>query len=380
MSALRKLCFVGIAGMASGAAFAQVPDVLNALDSGGRAMGSGGGLYGTGADTHSILSNPAGLAYIDGSQVEITLRNLPRSVTFARNNFRNPDLSTDGHVGHQALGHLAYVQRIAGSKTTFGFSYTVAGYVNDEKYGIGDMTLDSGSSVRNYFEKTKAKIDLYTLSIGKPLGDGHTTAGIGLVFANTYVRDLQGYTLVSGGVETPTTPTDTSGTGTGLGLVAGIQHVPKANKNMVLGLSVRTPIHLTTNNGSSGLLDRIPGVIDASVAVRKTGLGGGNDYAVGSAHVNRSFKGGGSSLLARKGTFGGGFGLEYSKDMGDFRLPIRIGYEFNPGGGGVFKDRNLLTLGLGYRPVSGDMWYDLGFGYAQGGGVDTAFSVTRRLK
>lgn len=379
MSSQRKAFVVTLAVLAGGAAYAQVPDVLNALDSGGRAMGVGGGLYGTGADTHSVLGNPAGLAFMDGAQVEITLRNLPRSVTFARTNFRNPDLNTTGKAGHMTVGHLAYVQRIGPSKATFGMSYNVAGYVSDERYGLGDLAIDAGSAARNYAEKTKAKIDLYTVSIGKPL-NSTTTIGAGIVFANSFVRNRQSYTLFSNGVETPTTPSDLSGTGSGLGAVLGVQHIPASNKNMVVGLSVRTPIRLKNDNGTGAILDRIPGVIDASMAVRRTGMGGGNDYAVISGHVNRSFRGGGAGLLARKGTFGGGFGLEYNKDMGDFRLPIRIGYEMNPSGGSYWRDRNLLTFGVGYRPLSSDTWFDLAFGYASSGGVDTAFSVTRRMK
>ena len=49
----------------SSAATAQVPDLLNALDAGGRAMGLGGANNATNVDTLSAFYNPAALAYLD---------------------------------------------------------------------------------------------------------------------------------------------------------------------------------------------------------------------------------------------------------------------------------------------------------------------------
>ncbi|MCE9558653.1 MAG: hypothetical protein K8R88_06850 [Armatimonadetes bacterium] len=236
--ARRLLIVVGIVG----AAFcqAQIPDLLNSLDAGGRAMGMGGSLYGTGADSHSVLANPAGLGYVTQRQVSLAFRNKPTSTTNASNNFRNPDLATTAGSGDISISHAGYVQPVG--KGAIGLSFTTGGFIRDEKSGVGDLVLDAGTSIRNYRELLKANIDFFTASYGAAAGGSPLTWGVGLVVASTFVRNTQSYDLVSGGQANPTTPLDVTGTGTGIGAVAGIQYVPPSKSNLVLGLSVRTPI------------------------------------------------------------------------------------------------------------------------------------------
>src|SRR5579862_7912379 len=106
----RRLPFVilGAATMAT-PAFAQVPDLLNALDAGGRAMGAGGALYPTGSDTLSSYYNPAGLGYVTSTTLGAVMRNLPRSVTQASGDFNNPVLSSSGTTGARQLTHFGIV-------------------------------------------------------------------------------------------------------------------------------------------------------------------------------------------------------------------------------------------------------------------------------
>ncbi|KXK14322.1 MAG: hypothetical protein UZ18_ATM001001770 [Armatimonadetes bacterium OLB18] len=61
-----KLRTAALAGIVVPAvALGQVPDVVDALDAGGRAMGLGGAIYQTGADTVSTALNPAGLGFVN---------------------------------------------------------------------------------------------------------------------------------------------------------------------------------------------------------------------------------------------------------------------------------------------------------------------------
>src|SRR5438093_249941 len=118
----RRLSFVilGAAIMAT-PTFAQIPDLLNAFDAGGRAMGMGGALYPTSSDTLSSYYNPAGLAYINQTTVGAVFRNLPRSTTNASGDFNNPNLTSTGEAGRRELTHFGAVFPFA--KGGLGLSY-----------------------------------------------------------------------------------------------------------------------------------------------------------------------------------------------------------------------------------------------------------------
>ncbi|MBL8048433.1 MAG: hypothetical protein JNJ45_07095 [Chthonomonas sp.] len=377
MNLRHKLIGVLVAAFALGAsAVAQIPDLLTGLDAGGRAMGMGGSLYGTSADSFSALSNPAGLGYVSGRQVTLAFRNLPESATTAQNNFRNPDLSTDAGSGDIGLTHAGLVQRQG--KGAIGLSYTKLGHINDSRVGLGDLTLDAGTSIRNYREKQRASIDMFTLAYGQAANATGYTYGFGLVFASTYVRNTQSYDLVSGGNANPTTPLDISGSGNGVGVVAGMQYVPK-NSKMVYGVSVRTPIDLQGNAGTSQILDRIPGRLELSVAKRQENYRGEGNYLLYGASAGRTFGSNYGQLFQRKGQFFGGLGVEFNRVMGNARIPLRVGYQVIPNAGRGFKDRNSLTFGVGYRPFDQNYSVDLNFATSSGS-FDRGIAITYRLK
>ena len=371
--------FAGLVSMLvmSAVAHAQIPDMLNALDAGSRSTGMGSSLLGTGADTHSVLNNPAGLGYVSSPSMSLSFRNLPESSTTARNDFRNPDLSTKGEAGDFSLTHLGYVR--PNKRGAVGVSYTVTGFVRDQRVGLGELTLDAGSTVRNYREKTQAKIDMFAASIGTKSKDGLKTYGAGLVVASTHVQNRQSYDIATGGITNPATPINSSGTGTGIGLVVGAQMIPAGNRNLILGLSARTPIDLRGNDNTKDILDKIPGKIQASAALRKNGLGGGDDYAIYGAYLERYFRGETGQFLSRKGVFTGGFGVEYNKATSNARIPVRLGYQFVPKGGDGFKDRSSITFGLGYRPYDSNIGVDLSFGSSSQRGFDAGISLSYRL-
>lgn len=367
-----KVLVLAALGISAGAN-AQIPDLLNALDAGGRAMGMGGSLYGTGSDTHSALNNPAGLGFVSQRQLSLTFRNLPNSKTQARNDFRNPNLSTDSESGDIGATHMGYVQPLG--KGAIGLSYTTGGYIRDDRTGVGDLRLDSGTSIRNYRELLKAKVDYFAASYGTSTNEGSLTYGAGIVVASTYVRNRQSYDLVSGGQSNPTTPLDRSGTGSGVGIVAGVQLVPKNKPNLVVGANLRTPIDLKGNDRTALILDQIPGELELSAAMRQER---GDDYMIMGGSIGRTFGADYNQVLQRKGTIFGSAGVEYNKLQGNARIPVRLGYVFSPAQGKGFKDRSGLTLGLGYRPLDQNFGIDLSVGIGSGS-YDRALSITYKL-
>jgi len=367
-----KLTILGSLALAS-AANAQIPDLLNALDAGGRAMGMGGSLYGTGSDTHSTLNNPAGLGFVTQRQVSMTFRNLPGSSTQARNDFRRPDLSTDSESGDIGATHMGYVAPMG--KGALGISYTTGGYIRDQRTGVGDLRLDAGTSIRNYRELLKAKIDYFTVGYGAGNRGGDLTYGASIVVASTYVRNRQTYDLVSAGQANPATPLDRSGTGSGVGVVVGAQLVPKSQPNLVVGASLRTPIDLKGNDRTALILDQIPGELELSAAMRKER---GDDYMIIGGSLGRTFGADYTQVLQRKGTIFGSAGVEYNKLQGNARIPLRLGYAFSPSQGAGFKDRSGLTVGVGYRPLDKNFGIDLRLGLGSGS-YDRALSITYKL-
>ena len=83
----RKLTLTVLGAVAMTTCHAQIPDLMTALDAGGRAMGLGGGTYGTDATTWSINANPAALGFIRNPMFGASFRNMPESRTSASGNF-----------------------------------------------------------------------------------------------------------------------------------------------------------------------------------------------------------------------------------------------------------------------------------------------------
>lgn len=369
-----KTGIITIALAISSLSFAQIPDLLNAFDSGGRAMGMGGGSRVTDANTHSALDNPAGLAFVDGRMTEVSFRNHPESRTFASGNFGDRTTTTDSMVGKMAISHLGTTMQVWGG--TLGLSYTNTGFIND--FATGNNLANNGLSVRNLQERTKAQIDMFAISFGKRMRD--LNVGYGLVVASTYARSSQSYSLFDGGNNNVgSVNSDISGNGIGVGLVAGVQGQSGGSSPTSWGFSLRTPIDLTGNGSSSVVLDRVPGKLAFGIAGRGGQRANSDEFWTWAMEGDYYFGGQGGKLIDRDAVFGFGGGLEYNFMRFGGRIPVRLGYSFVPSGGNGFDDRKALTFGLGYRPFSSDFSFDLNFARPSGSsGFDMALGVTYR--
>ncbi|MEZ5162468.1 MAG: hypothetical protein R2688_01710 [Fimbriimonadaceae bacterium] len=352
---------------------AQIADLLNAFDSGGRAMGVGGSTRVTDASTNSALDNPAGLAYVGDKSFGMNIRTMPESQTIASGDLNDRTNVTANRGGKYGLTHVGYTMPF--KKGTLGVSYTVGGYIKNRT--AGNNLNDGGLSARNLVEETTAQTDYFAISYGERKGTQNI--GYGLVIANQYVRSTQDYQLFNGNTQVGTVSSDNSGNGLGVGIVAGIQG--DVNQDMVWGASVRTPIDISGNGSSSAIYDRIPGKLSAGVAARRDGYFGDQDYMIWSVQADYYFGGQRNKVISRKDVLAGSFGLEYNMFRNGVRYPVRFGYAFVPGGGDGYSDRNSWTFGLGYRPNNADYTVDLSFAKANGGGpFDVALGLTYKPK
>ncbi|MCB8933104.1 MAG: hypothetical protein M9921_00395 [Fimbriimonadaceae bacterium] len=387
MKMMRRYSFVAVVAAVSALGSAQIPDVLSALDAGGRAMGMGGAGNITGADTLSGYNNPAGLGYVDRTQVGVVLRNLPESKTAVTGPFAplsQQQFSTTGSGGPLALTHAGVAMplkdRSGRSKGTVSLGITLGGFLHDVRTS---NNLSSGAlTVRNYSELTKIRTDVVTLSFGKTNEAQNFNWGVGVMYATTGILDrrrgqlFDGSNNVVGDVDS-----DVDETGTGFGVVAGVQYVPRNQPNSIFGLSFHSEINLSGNSNSQDLYDKVPARISAGFATRRDGLRGGRDYLVLGAEVEHLFSGGPSP-------FGGtrdaqtrfGAGLEYTYNAQFGRVPIRVGYSWNPSAGDHFDDRSGLVYGIGYRPNGSDLSLDLNWGDPDTGGRDFSFGVSYKVK
>ncbi len=368
-----------------GAAHAQVPDLLNSFDPGGRGMGVGGGIAAAGSDTQSTLNNPAGLAHVTQRSVSVTLRNKPQSRTTATSTFRNPVLDTKGEVGPIGIAHIGYVMPVGSPEAPrggIGISYTTVGYVRDQRVGNGGLILDATSSVTDYQELLKGQTDMFAVGYGWGNGDKSLTFGASLLLASHYTLNRQTYSISTGGGQPiPNPPLDLSGTGTGIGGVVGVQLIPRSNPNLSFGASVRTPINLSGNGTTAAYYDDIPGKISLGVAYRKDGYRGGQDYAVFGLQADAFFKNERGQAFSRKRAVSVGGGVEYNMLRGNARIPVRLGFQAVPAAGAGFKERNAFTFGVGYRPFNRPFSLDLNFASPSGGGgFDTALHLNFKVK
>ena len=371
----RKLISISFATIAlCASANAQIPDLLTALDAGGRAMGLGGGTYVTDASTYSINANPAGLGYIREPQFGIGFRNMPESRNQVTGDFNDPDFATQYKSGGYGHSHVGYAFPMG--RGTFGVSYTRAGYIRDERFGTD---LDNGAlTVRNYEELLNSKTDLFTFSYGVGSQDGTSNYGFGLVVANQYVRNTQDYDLFDGNTFVGNVSTDNSGTGLGIGVVAGLLVTPSSNPNTSFGISVQSPISISGNSETEDYYDKIPGRLSAGLASRTDRENG--EYTLYGAQVSWFFGGESNKILARGNYAVIGGGVEYGMRRWGGLVPLRMGFVTAQSGGAGFIDRNTFTLGLGYRPDGSSSSYNLSLAKpVDGTALDIAFSVTHYL-
>lgn len=372
----RKLSFV-IGGMAalSMSAFSQVPDLLNALDAGGRAMGVGSSLYGTSADTLSGFYNPAGLGYINQGQVGLAYRNLPKSKTKARDEFGDLEFDSTGTRGNNTISHIGLAYPLnEGKRGTIGVSYNIGGFIDDSRTNNG--VLVGGNPVNFYREDIKAQSDYFTVAYGKANASQNFSWGAGLQFVRQRISDR--IQLVDSG-NNVLLDSDVDETGSGVGLILGAQFIPKNNPNVSFGISYRSEIDLNGNSDTKSLYDKIPARLLGGVAYRQDGMRGGRDFIVYGLQIQHFFAGKNSQVFDRNAQSTVGFGLEYSYQTQGFRIPLRIGYNVVPGGGDDFGSRNGFTFGFGYRPNDSRFGVDFNFVSPEKGGYDLGISLNYRF-
>jgi long-subunit fatty acid transport protein len=379
MKARKLLVSALAAAFAAPIAWGQIPDLLNAFDAGGRAMGFGGGTYVSGFDTLSSYYNPAGLAFASGPQAGLVIRNLSQSNTVISRDFADPDFDTRPSGGNLSLTHAGYAFPLnrakGGGAGTIGIAFTTAGYVRDERRG--DQIPSGDVFVSEYFEVIKSRTDFLTVSYGRSLG-ARLNVGLGLAYAINSLTNIQRYNLLDRDENLRgRVVLDNSSTGNGLGLVAGLQLM--ASESVTFGLSYRSEIDLSNNAKTRAFYDKIPARLSGGVAMRRDGLRGGRDYAVIAGQIDHFFKADRNTIIDRKEQTVFGGGIEYNMAWSGARVPFRLGYQAAPSGGAGFKPRNSVTFGIGYHPNGNAAAFDLNFGIPEGGSVDVGFGISYKF-
>lgn len=364
---------------------AQVPDLLNAFDAGGRSLGMGGSIGASSSNPSSALNNPAGLGYAGKAMFSMTFRNLTESKSVWSRNYINPDVTTDGTNGSRALTQMGYVKPM-GNNAAIGFNYSVAGFIKDQISGTN--LLDGETILKNYQEEIRLKTDLFAVSWGKASSDYRQSFGVGLVVASHNTRNLQQYQLY----DNNGTPSDTgddvflsnqslnnSGQRVGFGAVAGLQFNPSAD--LSYGISVRTPIQLSGGNEVSDYYGRVPGKASFGIAKRLNKGMKASDFIILGAQADWFFGGEDDKLVSRDSSqVAFGFGAEYNYRFKDAYIPLRVGFRNVGKGGSGFQSTSALTFGLGYNPDKQNFGLDFDFGSNSRGGTDMSLSLTYRFK
>lgn len=358
------------------AAFAQVPDLVNAFDAGGRAMGMGGVTSVTGSDTLSGYYNPAGLGFVNRSTIGLTFRNMPESRSTVAGDI-GPNgtqrFSTTSQNGATGLGHAGIAFPLKGkngsSNGTIAVTLTKGGVLRDHRLaGVG--LTEGGLPAGNYNQLIKSSTDFINVSYGRTTGDGSFNYGIGVVYAMN--RQINRKTAPSG-------VSNFDADANGLGFQVGILSAPTGGNNLSFGASLRTPIKLRGGNGNPLIYDKIPGRVNAGVAFRQDGFRGSRDFMIFGAELNYFFGGSASAFIDRDTQSAFGIGAEYHYSTGAATIPVRMGYNFVQKGGRYFGARNSFTFGLGYRPSNGDWGLDVNWGRPQNGGSDFGLSLVYRF-
>lgn len=370
----RKL-FVFAAGAAATAAYGQVPDMMSALDAGGRALGAGSALNTTGVSTLSTTYNPASLAFVNRSQIGFAGRTMPTSKTQVTGELNDLRLDSSTETGGYKTTHIGFAIPLKGGPGNggvLGVAWTVGGWFEDTQAG---NNLANG--VASYLDFTHAQTDFINLSYGTASGDQSVAWGAGLVFAQQNVRNFQRVTFTDQNIPPQVSDTDT--TGTGVGFQAGLMITPRDQSNMTLAVTARTPIKLRHSGAPLNLYERVPGRIAGGLAIRRDGFRKGQDYLILGGEVQHFFGGKDSPRLDRTNQTTGHVGAEYNWVRAEAVIPIRVGYSVVPAGGDGFDSRNSMTYGIGYRPNHGDWQIEVNFGRPEHGGKETSVFLTYRF-
>ncbi len=375
MKARKRTLFTVGAIVVAASSSAQVPDLLNALDAGGRSMGIGGATQQTDGNTLSSYYNPAGLAYVSEATLGGATRNLPQSNTVLSGQLVNPVYSTGNEVGPRRITHLGVALPMKGG--VLGLAYTMGGFFKD--FRTSGALKDGSLNIVNMQETLSAQTDFFTIAWGKR--QGTTNYGLGLVIANQYISDVGSYDIQdSNNQYVGTTRIGNTGNSYGVGAIAGLQMPASRDGRSVVGLSVRTPISLKNTDQTGDYLNRVPGRASIGMATRVDNMHGGSDFLVYGGQLDYFFSSDKNGAFQRKDVVCGGFGIEYDMHRFNARIPIRVGYSLVPNAGDAFGSRNTFTFGLGYRPADSNLAFDMNFGMPSGGGsLDMGLSLTYKL-
>lgn len=369
MKLARKLSFFALAGLST-VAYGQVPDMIDAMDAGGRAMGAGSSMNLTGVSTLSVTYNPAALAFANRREIGFAGRTLPDSNSIVTGSVNDLQSSTTSETGGFRATHLGVVWPM-GNGSAFGAAWTIGGWMHDIQRGIN---LSNG--VATFFDLTRVQTDFFNLSYGHAGGGDQQFAwGVGAILAMQHVKTNQRITFTDPNIPDQVANTDTSANG--FGAQIGVMLTPKGNPDLTIAASARTPIKIEDGDP---IYDTIPGRIAGGLAIRKSGFRGGRDFLVVGAEAQYFFGGEDSPRVDRENHATAHFGVEYNYSFGNATIPFRIGYSLVPAGGDGFGSRNTFTYGFGYRPHNGDWTIEVNFGNPEGGGNETGIYLSYRFK
>jgi hypothetical protein len=362
---------------------AQIPDLLNAFDAGGRSLGMGGSLHGTDPSSMSAYYNPASLGYVTKGEVDLALHHLPNSTSTVTNTRSDPSYNTQAKSGQMAVtdvGVAMPVKPLFGKgKASVALSYNIGGYVHDRAssgpagLGDGDLTL------ANYMLARSVRSDFITLAYGQSVPDRTLAFGLGIIYAQTgtlYNESAQAYD--SGGNSVGFAGSNFNYQSHGVGFIVGGQFIPASVPNFSLGVSYRSPIGLNAGD-NSGIYDRIPSRLLADASYRFGGSAQGADYAILAAQYQYFFDADSTIAFQQSTQSVYGLGIEYDHTLGNFRVPVRIGYESASAGGVGFEYRDVFTYGIGLRPTNSQYTLDFNWSTMEGGGKDFGISAGYRF-
>lgn len=335
-------------------------------------MAMGGSTSVTETGPQAAFRNPAGLAYVNKAAVNVTFRNLPETDSTLTGAFANPTQDASRRYGRSTLTGFSYATPIG--RGVLGLSYHVGGFLQDDRTALA--LTDGPLTITNYQRTVKAQTDLFTLSYGQYRNG--VSWGIGMQYANQYLRFDENYSVFDGGVQVGAVNQFASGNSRGFGVLAGVQI--ESGANTVIGASIRTPIGLTGNGQTQALYSRIPGRASLGFSTRRAAKQGSEDFWIYGAQADYIFGGTGGQGFERSAKIGFGLGAEYSLMRSGARWPLRVGFNRSPAQGRGFSDIDSFTFGLGYRPMDSKLGVDLSFGKdTKGGPVNAALGITYQV-